>query len=664
MPDTRAVRYARRIAQVAQAAAAIFVARLKTWRSREFVLAAVLFPLAFGTGLWWADGLRLRGHAVPGVVVLDEPVGGFSKAALTEWLEAHRLRIADHRLRVRIESHVFNTSPAELGVQLQVEDTRAAILASGRSGGLLRRIRERAARAWGETATVPPMIVADDRALAAVALQWQQSALEQPIEGSIKLKGKKYVPSWPKAGATIDLPALREAVVATLLAGGDTLNAPTVQVSPKLSREAVQRSLDHATRLSARALRLKHPTDEEHLLLLSPQDLRAALRWEIENNPTPHLRFSFALDKLGKSLARQRGVLEVTPRDASFEVNSRDQVTILPSATGSKIDEAKLPEVLLALAESDDDVAVLPMLAEVAPALTTEDAQQQNIRGLVSTFTTGHPCCQPRVKNIHRIADLLDGVLVRAGSTFSVNEFVGPRAVANGFFPAPTIVLGEIEDTVGGGVSQFATTIFNAVLTGGYEIIERQPHSYYFKRYPAGHEATLSFPKPDFIFRNDTNNGLLIKTHYGSTFIRVSIYGDNEGRRVKNSHSKNYDIEKPKVVFVANDELPADEEKVKDRGQHGFKIAVSRVVTLADGQSKKEERVVAYKARDRVLEVHSCKIPEGEEGYTGEDCPEISCDPADADCEPPCAADDKACIIARSKTWTPPATDEEEPPDE
>jgi len=188
--------------------------------------------------------------------------------------------------------------------------------------------------------------------------------------------------------------------------------------------------------------------------------------------------------------------------------------------------------------------------------------------------------------------------------------------------PAPTIEEGEMVDTIGGGISQFATTMFNAVFHGGYDIIERQPHTYYFARYPMGHEATLSYPKPDLIFRNDTEAGLLIKCEYGKTFIRVKLYGDNGGRKVRAKVSRRTNIKEPPVELIANPELDPDEEKVKEAGALGWTVVVARVITFADGSKREEKRRVVYNPRVRRVEVHPCRIPEGEEGYTGEDCPD------------------------------------------
>lgn len=83
---------------------------------------------------------------------------------------------------------------------------------------------------------------------------------------------------------------------------------------------------------------------------------------------------------------------------------------------------------------------------------------------------------------------------------------------------------GEFRDSVGGGVSQFATTIFNAVFFGGLQDVAHKPHSYYISRYPAGRESTVSYPEPDFRFRNDSPYGVLIQTSYTPTSLTVSFW--------------------------------------------------------------------------------------------------------------------------------------------
>ena len=147
----------------------------------------------------------------------------------------------------------------------------------------------------------------------------------------------------------------------------------------------------------------------------------------------------------------------------------------------------------------------LPLVEAAEPEVTTEDLESLNINHLVAQFTTYYDCCQDRVVNIHTIADEVDGAIVGSGQTFSLNDHVGQRTLEDGYLPAGTIIAGEVEDTVGGGVSQFTTTMYNAVFWGGYEDVEHKPHSYYFSRYPEGVEATLNWRTPDLKFRNNTD---------------------------------------------------------------------------------------------------------------------------------------------------------------
>jgi hypothetical protein len=142
----------------------------------------------------------------------------------------------------------------------------------------------------------------------------------------------------------------------------------------------------------------------------------------------------------------------------------------------------------------------------------------------VSEFTTPHACCETRVLNIQRMADLVRGVYLVPGETLSLNEFVGPRTVENGFLPAGAIRQGHLIQEVGGGVSQFATTIFNAAYFAGMDFEEYRSHTIYFSRYPYGREATISNPAPDLVMTNTTDYPILIWTSYTGESITVSMY--------------------------------------------------------------------------------------------------------------------------------------------
>jgi hypothetical protein len=157
----------------------------------------------------------------------------------------------------------------------------------------------------------------------------------------------------------------------------------------------------------------------------------------------------------------------------------------------------------------------------------------------VSKFTTYHDCCQDRVVNIQRMARTVDGYVVMPGETFSIDEVVGPRTTAKGYRPAPYLQGGEGKCcAVGGGVSQFGTTIFNAVFWGGYQIDFHRPHSGWIDRYPLGIEATLVYKSIDFRFTNDTTTPVTIETSFTSTSITVELWGNQGGWQMSGSHPR------------------------------------------------------------------------------------------------------------------------------
>ena len=202
---------------------------------------------------------------------------------------------------------------------------------------------------------------------------------------------------------------------------------------------------------------------------------------------------------------------------------------MVPALAGRRLDAATLARRIEG--RTGAGAIVVPILTK-APRRTTRDAQRLRIRERVSTFTTPFVCCQPRVNNIQRAARILDGTIIPAGATFSLNEALGERTIARGFVPAPQINAGQLEDAVGGGVSQVATTTFNAAFFAGLRIVTHSPHEFWITRYPPGREATVSWGGPELIVENDWPAAILLKVSATETSLTVSMYSSTLGRRV------------------------------------------------------------------------------------------------------------------------------------
>ena len=204
------------------------------------------------------------------------------------------------------------------------------------------------------------------------------------------------------------------------------------------------------------------------------------------------------------------------------------------------------------------------------PARITTSAAR-NVTRLLGTFTTRYPCCQPRVTNIRLIAKAVDGTVVMPGEAFSLNQRSGERTRAGGYVKAPFIADGELAESVGGGVSQFSTTLYNAVYFAGLRIDAHQPHSFYIDRYPPGREATLNFPDIDLRWTNDTSTPVLIRAATDETSVVVSLYGADTGRRIRAQTGRRVPVQ-----------------------DGDFAITVTRVLRFRDGKVDRQAYTTRY----------------------------------------------------------------------
>jgi vancomycin resistance protein YoaR len=223
--------------------------------------------------------------------------------------------------------------------------------------------------------------------------------------------------------------------------------------------------------------------------------------------------------------------------------------------------------VLAALKAGKHDVELA--LAATPHARGKEWAQGLGIREVVGQFTTRYPAGQPRVKNIKRIAELMQNVVIEPGQTFSINEFIGKRTTDKGFVSAGVIQNGVFQEDVGGGISQFATTTFNAAFFAGLDFAEYQSHSIYINRYPYGREATLSYPSPDLKIVNSTPYGILVATNATDTSITVQLWS---------------------TKFAHGEQTAQSERQV---GKSCTRVTTERTRTYVDGRPNKVDTVTA-----------------------------------------------------------------------
>ncbi|MCZ2820896.1 VanW family protein [Modestobacter sp. VKM Ac-2977] len=530
--------------------------------------AAVLLTL----GVLYGADLALAGGDVPrGTVVGGVDVGGLSPAAAAQRLEGDLAPkvAADHPVVADDVTGVLH--PATAGITLDVPATVDAV-------------DDQPLNPWTRLTSlftdrdVDAVLTADETALAAQLDQLAATVDRAPVDATITLDGTEPSLVEPVDGRALDRAGAAEAITATLAAGGavdDPIELPVDVTEVQVAAEEAARVLEEtvAPALSA-PVTVVGPESESVEIPVTA--IAASLTFTPQDDGT----LAVAVDPatLQAQMGEAFGVFGSPAQDARFEV-SGDTIAVVPSVDGQGINPAQLADQLLPVLTEPAPRTVTGELGPVPASLTTEQAQALGITEKVSSFTTEFTN-QASGTNIRVVAEEVDGALVRPGETFSLNGYTGPRGTAQGYVPAAVISGGELSQAVGGGISQFATTMFNAVFFAGLEDVHHKPHSFYISRYPAGREATVYEGQIDLKWRNDTDTGIYVQTEWTPGSLTVTFWG-----------TKYYDIESISSER-RNIREPAVQEKVDEgnctpqSGSRGFDITVTRVFRDLDSQAE------------------------------------------------------------------------------
>ncbi|HEX4903113.1 MAG TPA: VanW family protein [Acidimicrobiales bacterium] len=491
------------------------------WAAALTPVVAVLLIVA----AWAIDTGAAGGEVLRNVTIAGRDLGGMDTTDLLEHLEEVDGGMAERPIRISTPDASYETTAGAIGLAVVPRATAEDVLDEGRTEPLpLRPLTWLAG--FVQPREVDVRYEVDVERARTTIQELEGDSLIAPREPTIEsIDGDPYRPVPGQAGTGIDPAVLARALVA---AADDTDPDEPVDVSvrqselaPRLDDSVAATAAEAANELTARTISI---TAGERTFQLVPRELRALAEVRVgEDDITVGLPTEGVLGVLEQELSD----LEVEPRSASFTVSGGRPV-LQPAVTGLDCCSEEAAEAVQdAFAGGTTDVQV--QLTETEPDLTTEEAEALGIVeevGSPDAFgpTTRHQCCEGRVENIHRIADIVRGVVIRPGETFSVNGYVGRRTRERGFVAAGVIYNGEFTEDVGGGVSQFATTLFNAALYAGLDFGEYQSHSIYISRYPRGHEATISYPNPDLQIVNDSQYGVLIWPEYTDTSITVRLY--------------------------------------------------------------------------------------------------------------------------------------------
>ena len=495
---------------------------------RTALLWGLLTPLVAVATLvagWAIDVGASGGQVIRNTEIAGVAVGGNSRDTLRERIEAIASALPDREVRIETPGeNPYLTTAEAIGLGVDVEETLDAAMDAGRRGALPARPFR-----WLSSVVSPNTVdleFAVNAQRAELELrQLEGDALVSPVEPTLELTDGRFVAVAGTVGAGIEPEVLAVALEAA--AESTPVDQPIVvsirqgALEPRLPDSAAEEAADLANLATESGLSV---TAGPEVVEVPKETVRG---WLVPVEGEDRIDLSIDEDLVETWLDETFGGLTTDPVDASFTVEA-GQVRIIESSDGLRCcGDDSVDAIFSAIREGETEVDAVVEVLE--PAFSTEDAQALGIIeevGAPDLFgpTTNHACCQNRVTNIHRIADIVRGYVIPPGETLSINDFVGRRTTENGFVSDGVIYNGVFTQDVGGGISQFITTLFNASLYAGLEFEEYQSHSIYISRYPRGHEATINFPAPDLKVHNPTPYGVLIWPEYTDTSITVRLY--------------------------------------------------------------------------------------------------------------------------------------------
>lgn len=193
-----------------------------------------------------------------------------------------------------------------------------------------------------------------------------------------------------------------------------------------------------------------------------------------------------------------------------------------------------------------------------------------------------------RRHNISVGAGSLNGILIKPEEEFSLLSALGEINAESGYKPELVIKEGKTIPEFGGGLCQIGTTLFRLAINTGLPITERRNHSYRVSYYePAGTDATIYDPWPDFKFINDTGNYLLLQTKVDGNKLFFDFWGTRDGRSVATTSPVIYNIVKPgETKIIESEDLKPGEKKCTEKPHNGADAYFKRTITWSEGIGK------------------------------------------------------------------------------
>lgn len=385
---------------------------------------------------------------------------------------------------------------------------------------------------------------------------------------------------------------------------GDPIELSLIVSRPRIFAEESQMALNSAkVFINTTTPELVHDT---HRWKITEKQLMEWIEFSIpekklKNNYQKQVGLQFNYKGLSILLDEIASEINIEPADAKFEMVDGRVTQFQISRAGEKVDvEKNYKKINQQFFEEKKNTIELTVDISL-PKVSTDVVNNLGIKELLgvgkSNFA-GSP--KNRRLNIANGAKLLNGIIIKPGEEFSLLKALKPFDQTNGYLPELVIKGDRTIPEYGGGLCQIGTTTFRATLYSGLPVKERKNHSYRVVYYePAGMDATIYDPAPDFKLINDTPAHLLLTTEISGDDLIFRFYGTNDGRKAEVTAPRIFNVTSPgEPRLIETEELAPGEKKLVEKPHKGADAEFNYTVTYADGRIEKKtffSRYVAWR---------------------------------------------------------------------
>lgn len=301
---------------------------------------------------------------------------------------------------------------------------------------------------------------------------------------------------------------------------------------------------------------------------------------EYEHKVYP-IKISFDMQVINDILIDKCAVYDTEAKDA-YLVRENGRFQVVEGHTGYKLDVETSIDMISDYLKTEWDYQPCSIQLDIVidePRGSVEELSA--VTDVLGTSTTAFDLADfGRSANVANGCKLVNGVTLYPGDEFSTCDALVPFTAANGYYMAGSYINGRVVDSLGGGVCQVSTTLYNAVLNAELEVTKRYNHSMIVNYVAPSADAAIAENTKDFCFMNNLDYPIYIEGYTEDQYVTFNIYGvetRNEGYEVR------YESEVLEVIHPTTDAISADPAQpigyIVTEGAHtGYRARMWKIV--------------------------------------------------------------------------------------